>query len=131
MSRSRFDEILSEEIQRLKKPTSVEDAVAMLMGRDNRIVAKPVKKYSKQQKAERAEKLAALKAKRDGTDIVDTAGLDGDGSQADPIVKESEKELQKEDEEYLLSKFPEGTIMNDDETLTLPDGRMIRKIPEV
>ncbi len=131
MSRNILEEALNREIQRSKEPISVEEAVAMLTGRDNRIVAKPAKKYSKQEKAERAVKLAALKAKRDGTDSVDTAGLDGDGSQADPIVEESEKELQKEDEEYLLSKFPDGTIMNDDETLTLPDGRMIRKIQEV
>ena len=132
MKKTLLDEALERELKRVKEPISVEDAIAKLTGRDTRIVPKPApKKYTPEQKEERAAKLAALKAKRDGTDVVDTSGLDGDGSQADPIVEESEKELAKEDEEYLLSKFPEGTVLNDDQTLTLPDGRMIRKIPEV
>ena len=133
MSQTLLDQALEREIQRFKEPISVEDATDMLMGKTiTGSIPKPAKRSTSKQKEERAAKIAALKAKRDGTDIVDDIpvmpGRDGDGSQADPIVEESEKELAKEDEEYLLSKFPEGTVLNDDQTLTLPDGRMIRKI---
>ncbi len=116
-------DLLTKVINDRNRSQSTKDAFAMLTGRDDRIIAKPAKKRTRKQKAERAAKLEAFKAKRNGEVL--------GGSQADPSVKESERELAKEDEEYLLSQFPEGTVLNDDQTLTLPDGRMIRKIPEV
>ncbi len=131
MSRSRFDEILNEEIQRLKNPTSIKDAVAILTGRDNRIVAKPVKKYSKQQKAERAAKIAALKAKRDGANNESIDPTDRI-EEIDPIPEIGEiAQINTIDPLPVPDGFPEGTIMNNDATLTLPDGRMVRKIQRV
>ena len=97
----------------------------MLMGRTTTSsIAKPAKKYTPEQKAERAAKLAALKAKRDGTD----------NESIDPAdrIEEIEEIAQIDtiDPLPVPNGFPEGTIMNDDATLTLPDGRMVRKIQE-
>ncbi len=108
MSKNRLDEILSKEIRGAKTP-SVQDAVAMLMGNNKRSIAKPVKKYTGKEKSDRITK---LKAKRDG-------------------VEEPEHIPEIDHIPEIPEGFPEGTILNDDQTLTLPDGRMIRKIKEV
>ncbi len=132
MNRSRFDEMLKERSEELRRSKSmdVQDAVAMLMGKTTSdIVAKPTKKYSKKQKAERAMKLATLKARRDGTDIVDAADRI---EEIDPIPEIGEiAQINTIDPLPVPDGFPEGTIMNNDATLTLPDGRMVRKIQRV
>ena len=126
MSRNRLDEMLNEEIQRTKEPISVQDAIAMLTGKTTSdIVAKPTKRYSKKQKAERAEIIVALKARRNGTtdeSIDPTDRIE----EIDPIP-----EIQEIAPLPVPDGFPKGTIMNNDATLTLPDGRMVRKIQGV
>ena len=108
MSKNRLDEILSEEIRGAKTP-SVQDAVAMLTGKDDkRSIAKPVKKYTEE---ERSNRIAELKAKRDG-------------------VEEPEHIPEIDHIPGIPDGFPEGTILNDDGTLTLLDGRTIRKIEQ-
>ena len=117
MKKTLLDEALERELKRVKEPISGEDAIAKLTGRDTRMVPEPApKKYTPKQKAERAEKLAALKAKRDGTD----------NESIDPTDR-----IKEINPLPVPDGFPDGTIMNDDQTLTLPDGRTIRKIPEV
>ena len=106
MSKNILDEILSEEIRGAKQTPSVKDVVAMLTGKaDKRSIAKSTPKYTKE---ERATKIAEMKAKRDG-------------------VEESEQIPALDHIPEIPDGFPEGTILNDDQSLTLPDGRMIRK----
>ena len=104
MSKNILDSVLDREIQGVKQIPSVEDAVAMLTGKDKRSI--PKQKYIRKQKTERSEKIAELKA-----DHIDQI------PEIDHISK-------------IPEGFPEGTIMNDDQTLTLPDGRTIRKIDQ-
>ncbi len=131
MNRSRFDEMLKERSEELRRSKSmdVQDAVAMLMGKTTSdIVAKPTKKYSKKQKAERAMKLATLKARRDGANDESIDPTDRI-EEIDPIPEVREiTQIDTIDPLPVPDGFPEGTIMNDDETLTLPDGRRVRKI---
>ena len=101
MSKNLLDEILDG--RSAKRTTSTEDATVMLTGKDTRSIPKSVPKYTK---AERSNHIAKLKAKRDGIE----------GIEAIDHIPE------------IPDGFPEGTILNDDQTLSLPDGRIIRKI---
>ena len=107
MSKNILNEVLDREIRGAKTP-SVEDAVAMLLGKDKRNIPKPVKKYTGK---ERLNRIAELKAKRDG-------------------AEEPEQIPALDHIPEIPDGFPEGTIMNDDGSLTLPDGRTIRKIEQ-
>ena len=110
MSKNILAEMLDREIRGAKTP-SVEDVVAMLTGKDDkRSIAKSTPKYTKE---ERATKIAEMKAKRDGID----AGGSEEPEHIDHIPE-------------IPDGFPEGTILNDDQSLTLPDGRTIRKIEQ-
>ena len=107
MSKNRLDEILKREIHGAKQTPSVKDAVAMLMGNDKHSIPKPAQKST-----------AKKRAKRNAAD----------GS------KEVEQIDQIQEIDHIAEipdGFPKGTILNDDGTLTLPDGRMIRKKQEV
>ena len=108
MSKNILDEILAREIQRTKTP-SVKDAVAMLIGKDERSIPKPMKKNT-----------AKKKVKRKTVDDV-VPEKTGTIEQIPKIDHISE----------IPDGFPEGTVLNDDATLTLADGRTIQKIPEV
>ena len=118
MSKSIFNEMLDREVQRRAKQTpSVEEAVAMLVGRkDKRSIPKSKPKYTE---AQRAERMAKIKAIRDSKkpEAIDTIE---DIPEIDHIAKIPE----------IPTGFPEGTILNDDGTLSLPDGRTIRKKQE-
>ncbi len=106
MSKNRLNEIMAREIQSAKQTPSAEDLIAMLTGKDKRSTPKPVPKYTEE---ERSNRIAKLKAKRDGVE------------EPEPIP-----EINHIPE--IPDGFPEGTVLNDDGTLILPDGRMIRKI---
>jgi hypothetical protein len=93
---------LSEEIKGAKTP-SVEEAVAMLTGKDKRSIPKSKPRDTKDKKAKR------------------------DSKKPDHIAKIPKIDYIAE----IPDGFPDGTILNDDGTLTLPDGRMIRKKQEV
>ena len=102
---------LIETLDRLgkKKTPSVEDAVAMLMGKAKRKIPRSVPKYT-----------GKKRAKRKAVDDV----VPEEVETIDPIPKIDHIP-------EIPDGFPSGTLLNDDGTLTLPDGRMIRKKQEV
>ena len=117
MSKNRLDEMLDREIKSAKQTPSVEDAVAMLVGRkDKRIVPKSEPKYTE---AQRAERMAKIKAKREAVDV--------GGSEEVEALEEIKHIPEIDHIAEIPDGFPEGTVLNDDGTLTLPDGRTIRK----
>ena len=119
MSKNILDEKLSEEIKGAKTP-SIEEAVAMLTGKDKRSIPKPVKKYTEEERAERMAKIKAIREAKEPKAVNAIEGIKQIPS-IDHISKIPE----------IPTGFPEGTVLNDDGTLTLPDGRMIRKKQEV
>ena len=110
MSKSIFNEMLDREVQRAKQKPSVEDAIARITGKDNRIVPKSKPKYTEAQKAER---MAKVKAIRDSKAIDHIKQI----PEIEHIAKIPE----------IPTGFPKGTVLNDDGTLTLPDGRTLRR----
>jgi hypothetical protein len=113
MSKNILDEKLSEEIRGAKTP-SAKEAVAMLTGKDKHSIPKPVKKYTEEERAERMAKIKAIREAKEPRAVDDVEHIA-------EIVHISE----------IPDGFPNGTVLNDDGTLTLPDGRMIRKKQEV
>ena len=109
MSKNRLDEMLDR--LDTKQTPSVGDVVALLAGKDKRIIPKPKKKSTSKK---RLKRIAEIKAKR-GSEEVETI-------EEIPKIKHIAK---------IPDGFPAGTILNDDGTLTLPDGRVIRKKQEV
>ena len=105
---------LIETLDRLgkKQTPSVGDAVAMLMGKSKQKIPRSVPKYT-----------SKIKSRRDAVN---------------DVVPEEVETLEKIEHipeidhiPEIPDGFPNGTILNDDGTLTLPDGRMIRKKQEV
>ena len=117
MSKNVLNEALDREIQRREQSPSARELYAILTGKDNkRSISKSVKKYTEE---ERAERIAKMRAKREGTDAVGSEEIDH--LDHTPKIDHINK---------IPDGFPKDTIMNDDGTLTLPDGRQIRKIEQ-
>lgn len=113
MSKNLLDEMLDG--RGAKQTPSIKDVTAMLTGKeDKRSIPKSVKTQTKEQKAERSERISALKTERDGAEHIPEIDQINEIDQIDQIPE----------------GFPEGTIMNDDGSLNLPDGRRIRKIEQ-
>ena len=109
MSKNRLDKILTREIQSAKQTPSIEDVTAMFTGKDNNSIPKPVKKSTVKKRAKRNTGVGV------GSKEVDTI-------EQIPEINHIPQ---------IPDGFPEDTVLNDDGTLTLPDGRIIRKKQEV
>ena len=112
---------LIEALNRAKsKKPSAEDVVDTLFGRQKKSSSSIAKPGEKRTEAERSARIAKIKSKRDAVGI-------GGSEEVDTIDHIPEIAHLPQ----IPDGFPEGTVLNDDGTLTLPDGRMIRKKQEV
>jgi hypothetical protein len=111
MSKNRLDETLNRLGE--KQIPSVKDAVDLLIGRDKRSISKSEPKYTKGRKDKR---IARMKEMRDGV-----------GSENTETIEKIQQIPKIDHISEIPDGFPDGTVLNDDGTLTLPDGRTIRK----
>ena len=80
-----------------------------------------------------SEVIAAVKSKSNPTTAETAEGLLPKKMKQRPVVQNTtpRKRRSKPVKNTIPDGFPEGTILNDDDTLTLPDGRMVQKIAGV
>ncbi len=120
-----FREVLKQHTKKQKnqqKKSNSDLAQEMFGMKPDVIIPKQKTKYKPRYTGEeRARKIAELRAKRDGVDL-------NEEIEQIPEIDHIEEINTIDPLPQIPDGFPDGTAMNDDGTLTLPDGRMVRKI---